>query len=199
VTRSLQIVLHGGDGKLDEQIALIVKAIKNGPNTLSLRGKSVGYVVAALEPISGDGRPIPSGEIENTFKIKVKPAFDIEGISKISLIYSNTILSMLNYDIVVISGGDTHFLLDVLRLSELEEKLIRDNHSIKSICGISAGAIALVRHGISIQNGMPVTYTGLGLLDVTVIPHCDKYPERKKLDANAIALGAQTYSGLLNL
>ncbi len=121
--------------------------------------------------------------------------FDLEKIAEIGLIASNNIATLLNYEIVLLSGGDTSYLLNSLEKAGIAKALKSGRHAIQCIAGISAGAIALSRQGIGTKDMKIKHFEGMGLLNLTVLPHADKHPERKQVYPEAIALGAQIYSG----
>ena len=183
--RKLTIILHGGDGKLEQQLGQIVQG--------ELSGQSVAYVVAALEPV------VEKGEIEKTFDAILHPFFANKGAARTDLIFSADIGSILDYQVVILSGGNTQYLLKVLTKAHLEAALKSGSHKVEVIAGISAGAIALATQGVGTQEGKDYVYKGMGLFPAMVVPHADSRPERRVAYPAALCLGTDIATHTLPL
>ena len=185
MSHELKVILHGGDGKLDQQLGQTVQG--------ELNGQSVAYVVAALEPV------LEKGEIEKTFDVAIHPFFASKSAARTDLIFSAEIGTILDYQVVILSGGNTQHLLDVLAKAYLETALKSGSHKVEVIAGISAGAIALAGQGVGTKEGQDYLYTGMGLFPATVVPHIDSHPERRVAYPTALCLGAEAATHTLSL
>lgn len=142
-------------------------------------GRSVGYVAVAAEPIPGFPAIIREG-----FN-KIQEYIGVLGGREAVLIDSSCLHLAYGQDVLVISGGDTGYLIDTLIRLDFEEFLTHGQW--KCMVGISAGAIAMSRQGLGTQNGSEKIFNGLGLVDEFVIPHSnqflrEKYPDALHLD-----------------
>ena len=85
-------------------------------------------------------------------------------------------------DIIYVSGGNTFYLLQELRRTGTDELLVREIDKGKLYVGESAGAI-VVAPDIGYSAAMDSVekapglddYTGLGLVDFFVVPHCGNW------------------------
>lgn len=90
-------------------------------------------------------------------------------------------------DIIYIGGGDTVKLVNILKETGMDKMLKEslDNNTV--LAGVSAGAIAYLKYGLSdveIMNNISNNYVkveGLGFLDYMFVPHFSSDP-KKKLD-----------------
>ena len=144
---------------------------------------------------TADGKPIPAGGIESTFKSTIQPFFADEGVEETILITSDNIEEMFSCDIVIISGGDTPYLLETIEKHDIAQTLKAGRHGIRSIVGISAGAIALAEHGIGTKNGQETVFDGIGLFTGTVVPHASASPDHvSRYGDGTIGLGHEAVS-----
>ncbi len=92
-----------------------------------------------------------------------------------------------NADIIYIGGGDTVKLVNIIKDTGMDKMLCDAIKRNCVIAGISAGAIALCKYGLSdveIMNNISDNYVkveGLGFLDYMFVPHFSSDP-KKKLD-----------------
>ena len=92
---------------------------------------------------------------------------------------------MQDADIIYLGGGNTLRLMRTLRKYGLDDQIRRQYHSGKVIAGISAGAIALARFGLSDVrkhddgSGKYVRVSGLDLLPMLFCPHYNTQPARQ--------------------
>lgn len=94
-------------------------------------------------------------------------------------------------DIIYIGGGDTVKLVNVLKETGMDKMLKEslDNNTV--LAGMSAGAIAYLKYGLSdveIMNNISNNYIkveGLGFLDYMFVPHFSSDP-KKKIDLEGV-------------
>ncbi len=184
----INITLHGGDGSLETQLSQIMQ---NLPEQ-----KSIAYAAIALEQIKD------LEKIETAFKTIINPTLQITKPTRSTLITSANLNEIYTHNILIISGGDTSHLMQVFRDYRVAETLKTKPHSIKRIIGISAGAIALCKQGISRKNNQDIIIEGMGLISATMLPHAESLPQRieqfKHLP-NIIALGQNTHEQTIML
>lgn len=155
--REISIILSGGGDDIDR----ILKEIsKRGV----FSGRSVAYVAIAAETNDKLLSIITEGFDS------LKKTIQSYGAIDASLVTSHTYDEMFKHDVIILSGGDTAYLLNALQEGELVNEL-RRHANIQTLIGISAGAIALARTGIGTMRGRQHEYEGLGLIDLTVVPH----------------------------
>lgn len=164
------VVLHGGDGRLTHQIDQIVTAAKSAGGSDVFKGKSVAYVMVALEPLMQGGASLSQSAIEATVETVIKPAFMAGGALRVDLIGGAEIERMLTYGCVLLSGGDTAHLLRVL-----------------------------AEAGIGIEAGKVSRFTGMGIVRGCVRPHAETHPERKEIAGDATPLGAAAVAYTVSL
>ncbi len=105
-------------------------------------------------------------------------------------------------DYIFVSGGNTFFLLQELRRTGADRRIIEHIASGKTYIGASAGSMVLskdigyVRHMDSPKAapGLDDDFTGLGVVDFCVVPHATNVPFKK-----AARTILDTYSGTLDL
>lgn len=89
-------------------------------------------------------------------------------------------------DIIYLGGGDTVKLVNVLKENKMDVMLENAANRNCVIAGISAGAIACCKYGLSdyeIMNNISNNYVkvnGLGFLDYMFVPHFSSNPKKKK-------------------
>lgn len=97
-----------------------------------------------------------------------------------------------NADIIYLGGGDSVRLVNILKETKMDEMLKEAVKKDKVIAGISAGAIALCKHGLSdveIMNNVSDNYVkvnGLGILDYMFVPHFSSDFKKKKEDLKSV-------------
>lgn len=90
-------------------------------------------------------------------------------------------------DIIYIGGGDTVKLVNILKETGMDKMLKESLDNNIVLAGVSAGAIAYLKYGLSdveIMNNISNNYVkveGLGFLDYMFVPHFSSDP-KKKLD-----------------
>ena len=90
-------------------------------------------------------------------------------------------------DIIYMSGGDTTKLVNALREYHIDELLFKAAERGCVLSGISAGAIAISKSGLSdyqITQNISNNYTfteGLGILDIVICPHADDLKRQEDL------------------
>lgn len=90
-------------------------------------------------------------------------------------------------DIIYMSGGDTTKLVRTLKEYHIDELLFEAADRGCVLSGISAGANAIAKNGLSdyqIINNISENYTftgGLGILDIDICPHADDLKRQKDL------------------
>ena len=90
-------------------------------------------------------------------------------------------------DIIYMSGGDTTKLVNALREYHIDELLFKAAERGCVLSGISAGAIAISKSGLSdyqITQNISNNYTfteGLGILDIDICPHADDLKRQEDL------------------
>lgn len=90
-------------------------------------------------------------------------------------------------DIIYMSGGDTTKLVNNLKEYHIDKLLLEAADRGCVLSGISAGAIAIAKSGLSdyqIINNISENYTfteGLGILDINICPHADDLKRQKDL------------------
>ena len=96
-----------------------------------------------------------------------------------------------NADIIYIGGGDTVRLVSTLKKTGMDKMLKEAGNNGCVLAGISAGAIAFCKYGLSdveIMNNISNNYVkvdGLGFLDYMLAPHFSSDP-KKKLDLEKV-------------
>ncbi len=89
-------------------------------------------------------------------------------------------------DIIYIGGGDTVKLVKVLKNNGIDKMLKEKLNTESVLAGISAGAIAYLKNGLSdteIINNISDNYVkvdGLGFIDYMFVPHFSSDPKKKE-------------------
>ncbi len=86
--------------------------------------------------------------------------------------------TVLEQDIVYVSGGSMRNLLAIWRAHGLDELLTRVWRSGTVLAGLSAGAMCWFEGGVTCSSGTPDAIGGLGLLNGSLTVHADGEPER---------------------
>ncbi len=151
-----KIILSGGGDD-------IFKILSDLSSVDIYKDKSVSYMAIAAEP-----NPKLLNMIKEGFNELANHIKDL-GAKTVALIFSGNIEEAWNCDTLIISGGDTDYLINVLKNHNFKEKLIASK--ITSIVGISAGAIALSKTGLGTKNGQEHLYEGLEIASINIVPH----------------------------
>lgn len=91
-------------------------------------------------------------------------------------------LDLSKFDIMYMMGGNTFYLLDIIRESKFDIQIKKFLDNDKIYIGSSAGSIILgnsidVALGYDENNVNMVDFTGLKIIDGLVIPHCNRKTE----------------------
>lgn len=86
--------------------------------------------------------------------------------------------TVLEQDIVYVSGGSMRNLLAIWRAHGLDELLTRVWRSGTVLAGLSAGAMCWFEGGVTCSSGTPEAIAGMGLLAGSLTVHADGEPER---------------------
>jgi peptidase E len=166
------IACGGGDS--------ISQILKDLSTAHSFQGKKIAYVVIAAEK-----DPEFLEKIHNGFG-HLKEIFKSLGSKEVFLIEQENISDLKNAQIIILSGGDTCFLIEVLNRENFIQKVKEQGFCLEAIMGISAGSIALFEKGVGTKNKKEHFFNGLGLLSGTVVIHSNN--ELQKKYPNAIHL-----------
>ena len=141
-----------------------------------LKNKKVLYITTASD-----------GELDNDkswMDIEFNTILDLginkDNITEYKIGKSN--IDINNFDIMYMMGGNTFYLLDVIRNTNFDKEIIDFINHGKIYIGSSAGSEIL---GNSIEpatgyddNNVGMTdFTGLKIIDGLIIPHCDRKKE----------------------
>lgn len=154
----------------------IEKIIKKFSSVYSFEGKSVSYVIIASESNKEFLK-----FIEDNFSF-LNSVFESLGVTDLRLVKEDNVKEVKATDIVIVSGGDTNYLLEVLDKVNFIS-LIKGNKKLSVLAGISAGTIALFDKGVGTKEGKEYMYNGLGLIPGTVIVHSNEDLKNKYSDA----------------
>ena len=141
-----------------------------------LENKKVLYITTAA-----DGEP---DDDKNWMDIEFQTILDL-GINKNNIVeykIGKTIVDLNEFDIMYMMGGNTFYLLDVIRKTNFDKEIIKFINNGKIYIGSSAGSEIL---GNSIEpaigydeNNVGMTdFTGLKIIDGLIIPHCNRKTE----------------------
>ena len=141
-----------------------------------LKNKKVLYITTA-----SDGEP---DDDKSWMETEFKTILDL-GISKDNIVeykIGNSNLNIDNFDIMYMMGGNTFYLLDVIRKTNFDKEIIDFINSGKIYIGSSAGSEIL---GNSIEpaiwyddNNVGMTdFSGLKIINGLIIPHCNRKKE----------------------
>ena len=121
---------------------------------------------------------------KNWMDIEFQTILDL-GINKNNIVeykIGKTIVDLNEFDIMYMMGGNTFYLLDVIRKTNFDKEIIKFINNGKIYIGSSAGSEIL---GNSIEpaigydeNNVGMTdFTGLKIIDGLIIPHCNRKTE----------------------
>ena len=91
-------------------------------------------------------------------------------------------INLDNFDIIYMMGGNTFYLLDVIRKTNFDEKIRNFINSGKIYIGSSAGSEILgnsisVALGFDENNVNMIDFTGLKIVNGLIVPHCNRKKE----------------------
>lgn len=123
------------------------------------------------------------GEVDDDktwMDIEFKTILDL-GIKKENIIeykIGNSI-DMDNYDVMYMMGGNTFYLLDIIRKTKFDKDIKKFIDSGKVYVGSSAGSEILgnsidIAIGYDGNNVNMTDFTGLKIIDGLIIPHCNR-------------------------
>lgn len=140
----------------------------------SFKDKVIAYVIIASENDPGFLKFIRNGfgYLESIFLSL--------GAKEVFLVEEKNISDIERSNIIIISGGDTSYLLSISEKIDILSKLSKC-HNLELIAGISAGTIALFEKGVGTKNKKEHVFNGLGMIPGLVVVHSsnmlkEKYP-----------------------
>lgn len=110
--------------------------------------------------------------------------------------------TVIEADIIYVAGGNTFFLLDVLRKTGVDKLIIEQINSGKPYIGESAGSMILstnieyasLMDSPKVAPGLNKDYHALGITEFSIVPHATNTPFK-----NVVQKMVQTYSDDYNL
>ncbi len=154
----VKVILSGGGGDIYHVLSQILREI-------DISGLMVGYITIAAET-----NPSFLSKVQATFQDLEKNIVK-RGASEVRQISSDNFYDIQHCDVLVFSGGDTQYLIQQLHEKQFLELWSKNKNII--LIGISAGAVALAKGGISNREGQLEYCKGLGVVDVDIVPHSD--------------------------
>ena len=141
-----------------------------------LKNKKVLYITTA-----SDGEP---DDDKSWMEIEFKTILDL-GISKDNIVeykIGNSSLNIDNFDIMYMMGGNTFYLLDVIRNTHFDKEIKKFVNSGKLYIGSSAGSEILGNSiepalGYDDNNVRMTDFSGLKIINGLIIPHCNRKEE----------------------
>ena len=138
-----------------------------------LKNKKVLYITTASDGETDDDKSWMSVEFKTILELGISE----NKIDEYKIGKSN--IDIHNFDIMYMMGGNTFYLLDVIRKTNFDKEIINFINSGKIYIGSSAGSEIL---GSSIEpalgyddNNVGMTnFTGLKVVDGLIIPHCNR-------------------------
>lgn len=153
----LIVILSGGGDDIE-------RIIKDISRRGVFKGKTVAYVAIAAET----NQELLTLITQNFATLR--KTIQSYGATDVSLITSQQFNDIFYHNVVILSGGDTAYLLDVFQKNRFPYK-IKKHLNIQALIGISAGAIVLAQAGVGTLHGHRHKYQGMGLINITVVPH----------------------------
>ena len=141
-----------------------------------LKNKKVLYITTA-----SDGEP---DDDKSWMETEFKTILDL-GISKDNIVeykIGNSNLNIDNFDIMYMMGGNTFYLLDVIRNTHFDKEIKKFVNSGKIYIGSSAGSEILGNSiepalGYDDNNVRMTDFSGLKIINGLIIPHCNRKKE----------------------
>ena len=141
-----------------------------------IKNKKVLYITTA-----SDGEP---DDDTSWMEIEFKTILNL-GISKDNIVeykIGNSNLNIDNFDIMYMMGGNTFYLLDVIRNTHFDKEIKKFVNSGKIYIGSSAGSEILGNSiepalGYDDNNVRMTEFSGLKIINGLIIPHCNRKKE----------------------
>ena len=138
-----------------------------------LKNKKVLYITTA-----SDGDP---DDDKSWMNIEFQTILDL-GIDKTNIIeykIGESNIDINDFDIMYMMGGNTFYLLDVIRKTNFDKEIVNFINSGKIYIGSSAGSEILGNSiepaiGYDDNNVGMIDFTGLKIIDGLIIPHCNR-------------------------
>lgn len=153
-----------------ESITLILNKLSK---ICSFKNKKIAYLIIAIE-----NDHIFLKEVYNRFN-HLKNIFGSLGAKNVYLVERKNISDLCNAQIIILSGGDTSFLINALKNQNFIEKINNCDFKPEAIIGISAGAIVLFEEGIGVKDDKEYLFKGLGLIRGMVVVHSNEKLKKK--------------------
>ncbi len=136
-----------------------------------LKNKKVLYITTASDGETGD-----KSWMDEEYKTILDLGINEDNITEYKI--GNSI-DIMTYDIIYMMGGNTFYLLDMIRKNNFEKEIKDFIKSGKVYIGSSAGSEILgdsidIALGYDDNNVGMADFTGLKIVDGLVIPHCNK-------------------------
>ncbi|MFK7933535.1 MAG: Type 1 glutamine amidotransferase-like domain-containing protein [Saprospiraceae bacterium] len=115
---------------------------------------------------------------------------------------------LLDFDVVIISGGNPYYLLYHLKKNKVDEVLNKIIERDIPVMGISAGGLVLTQDLAIIDRLTPamnaevklLDKSGLGFIAEVIVPHYDRFVAAEIIDANVVdEFAAQTGREVIRL
>ena len=138
-----------------------------------LKKKNVLYITTASDGEEEDDKSWMDIEFQTILDLGIKE----DNITEYKIVKTN--IDINNLDIMYMMGGNTFYLLDMIRKTNFDKEIIKFINEGKIYIGSSAGSEIL---GNSIEPALGydenkvgiIDYTGLGLIDGLIIPHSNR-------------------------
>ena len=144
-----------------------------------LRNKKVLYITTASDGETDSDKSWMDVEFQTILNLGI----DKSNIFEYKIGKSN--IAVNDFDIMYMMGGNTFYLLDVIRKTNFDKEIIKFINSEKIYIGSSAGSEILGNSiepaiGYDDNNVGMIDFTGLKLIDGLIIPHCNRKTEYVK-------------------
>lgn len=156
-----------------------------------LKSKKVLYITTAVDGERDDNKGWVAAEYETILNLGI----DESNITEYKI---GNDINVEDFDIIYMIGGNTFYLLDVIRKTGFAEKIISFINSGKVYIGSSAGSEILgnsveISLGYDENNINMTDFTGLKIVDGLLVPHSNKKEEfiktlKSKTNENIILL-----------
>ena len=139
-----------------------------------LKNKKVLYITTASDGETGD-----KSWMDEEYKTILDLGINGDNITEYKI--GNSI-DIMTYDIIYMMGGNTFYLLDMIRKNNFEKEIKDFIKSGRIYIGSSAGSAIM---GKSIEIALPfdknivnmTDFTGLNIIDGLIYPHCNQCEE----------------------
>ena len=145
-------------------------------NKDKLRDMKVLYITTASDGEPDDDKSWMDTEFNTILDLGILQA----NITEYKIGMDN--INLDNFDIIYMMGGNTFYLLDVIRKTNFDEKIRNFINSGKIYIGSSAGSEILgnsisVALGFDENNVNMIDFTGLKIVNGLIVPHCNRKKE----------------------